>query len=53
MQEKHKQYRNIYFVISFIGFFSLFYMLSFVFVVNDIQNGSSSKIKKEKMQKLE
>ena len=53
MKEKIKQYLNIYFVIGFIGLFSLLYMLSFAFVLNDIQNGSSSQIKKDKMQKLQ
>jgi len=52
MKEKIKQYLNIYFVIGFIGFFSFLYMLSFAFVINDIKNGSSSQIKKEKMEKL-
>ena len=52
MKDKIKQYFNIYFVIAFIGIFSLLYMLSFMFVINDIQNGSSAQIKKEKMQKL-
>ncbi len=51
MKEKLKQYLNIYFVIGFIGLFSLLYMLSFVFILSDIQNGSSAKIKQEKMQK--
>jgi len=52
MKDKIKQYFNIYFVIAFIGIFSLLYMLSFMFVINDINSGSSAEIKKEKMQKL-
>lgn len=52
MKDKIKQYFNIYFVIAFIGIFSLLYMLSFMFVINDINSGSSAQIKKEKMQKL-
>lgn len=52
MKEKLKQYLNIYFVIGFIGFFSLLYMLSFVFILSDIQNGSSAKMKQKEMQKL-
>lgn len=52
MKEKIKQYLNIYFVIGFIGLFSLLYMLSFVFILSDIQNGSSAKMKQKEMQKL-
>lgn len=52
MKDKLKQYTNIYFVVGFIGLFSLLYMLSFVFVLSDIQNGSSAKMKQQEMQKL-
>jgi len=42
-----KKYLNIYVVVGFIGVFSLLYMLSFVFVLNDVANGSSADMKRE------
>lgn len=46
MRNKVSKYFNIYFVIGFIGVFSFLYMLSFVFVINDINSGSSVEINK-------
>lgn len=47
MRKKFSKYFNIYFVIAFIGGFSMLYMLSFALVLNDINNGSSRAIKKK------
>ncbi len=46
-----KKYLNIYVVVGFIAAFSLLYMLSFVFVLNDVANGSSADMKREYLKK--
>lgn len=51
MKEQIKKYLNIYMVVGFIGFFSFAYLLSFAFVINDVANGSSLKMKREMMAK--
>jgi hypothetical protein len=50
MKNTIRKYFNIYFVIGFIGVFSFLYMLSFIFVINDINNGSSVEINKAYIQ---
>lgn len=51
MLKQIKKYLNIYIVVGFIGVFSLLYMLSFVFVINDVANGSSADMKREYLKK--
>jgi len=51
MKDKIKKYLNIYVVVGFIGFFSFLYMLSFVFILNDVANGSSAQMKRDLMKK--
>jgi len=51
MKDKIKKYLNIYVVVGLIGFFSFLYMLSFMFVLNDVANGSSAQMKHDKMLK--
>lgn len=47
MKKKVSQYFNIYFVTTCIGCASLFYMLSFVCVCDDIGNSSSRAMKQK------
>ena len=51
MLQQIKKYMNIYVVVGFIGVFSLLYMLSFVFIINDVANGSSVEMKREYLKK--
>ena len=51
MKDKIKKYLNIYVVVGFIGVFSLLYMLSFVFILHDVANGSSLEMKREQLKK--
>ena len=53
MKTQIKKYLNIYVVVGFIGFFSFAYMLSFAFILNDVANGSSVKMKKAFLEKQE
>ena len=46
MKERIKKYLNIYFIIGFIGVFSVIYMFSFALVLNDVKKGSSVEIYK-------
>ena len=47
MHKKTQQYFNIYVVVGFIGIFSLLYLFSFAFILNQVSSGSSRDIKKE------
>lgn len=51
MKAKMKKYLNIYVVAGFIGGFVFLYMLSFIFVINDVANGSSAQMKRAAMEK--
>jgi len=51
MTKKISQYFNIYVVAGLIGSFSILYLFSLVFVLNDLSGGSSLKMKKELMKK--
>jgi len=51
MKTQIKKYLNIYVVVGFIGFFSFAYMASFAFIINDVANGSSLKMKRALMEK--
>jgi len=44
---KRNKFFNIYFVTAFIGGFSILYLFSFVFVLNDMSGGSSREVKKK------
>ena len=46
MKKTIKKYFNIYVVTAFIGIFSILYLLSFAFVLNDVSGGSSREMKK-------
>ncbi|MDD2905657.1 MAG: hypothetical protein WBK95_03580 [Sulfurimonas sp.] len=46
MRKKLSRYFNIYVVIWFIGVFSILYLLSFAFILNDVAGGSSREMKK-------
>lgn len=51
MKNKINKYFNIYVVTSLIAGFSLIYMLSFAFVINDVSKGSSLQMKRDMMKK--
>ena len=51
MKEQIKKYLNIYVVLGFIVIFSLFYMISFAFIINDISKGSSLQMKRDMIKK--
>jgi len=51
MKKKINKYFNIYVVTSLIAGFSLLYMFSFAFVLNDVANGSSLQMKRDMMKK--
>jgi len=53
MRKTIKKYLNIYVVTAFIALFSLLYMLSFAFIINDVANGSSLQMKRDYLKKLE
>ncbi len=44
---KRNKFFNIYFITALIGGLSIFYLLSFVFVLNDVSGGSSREMKKK------
>jgi len=50
MKTKISKYFNIYVVTALIGGISFLYLLSFAFVINDVSNGSSLKMKKAYME---
>lgn len=51
MRAKVKKYLNIYVVAGLIGGFVFLYLLSFIFVLNDVSNGSSAQMKRDLMMK--
>jgi hypothetical protein len=51
MPKRIKKYLNIYVVTGLIGFFSFLYMLSFIFVLHDVANGSSLQMEKDRIAK--
>jgi len=53
MKDKIKKYLNLYVVVGFIAFFSFLYIISFVFVLNDVANGSSTKMQERLLKKQE
>jgi len=46
MRKTISKYLNIYVVTAFIGGFSILYLFSFAFVLNDVATGSSRDMKK-------
>lgn len=53
MPKRLKKYINIYVVVGLIGGFSILYMLSLVFIMNDVANGSSLQMKRDYLKKIE
>lgn len=51
MKESIKKVLNIYVISALIGLFAVLYMISFVILQMDINNGSSLKMHKEQMAK--
>ncbi|QOP44788.1 hypothetical protein [Sulfurimonas paralvinellae] len=47
MRKTIKKYLNIYVVTALIGGFSVLYLFSFAFVLNDVTGGSSREMKKK------
>lgn len=47
MRKKIGKYFNIYVVTALIGGFSILYLFSFAFVINDVSGGSSREMKKK------
>ena len=51
MRKTLRKYFNIYVVTGLIGVFSVLYILSFAFVLNDVSGGSSREMKKKYCEK--
>jgi hypothetical protein len=51
MRRTISKYVNIYVVTAFIGGFSILYLFSFAFVINDVSGGSSREMKKKYCEK--
>ncbi len=51
MRETVKKYFNMYLVFGLISAFSFLYMLSFAFVIADVNKGSSLQMKKDMLEK--
>jgi len=51
MRKKLSKYLNIYVISGLIAFFSVFYIISYMFLFNDIQSGSSREMKKKYCEK--
>lgn len=51
MRKTISKYLNIYVVTGLIGIFSILYLISFVFILNDVTGGSSREMKKKYCEK--